>query len=72
METGAVKGDDTGSFLTAVLQGVQAKRGDGGGLRMAENAENTTFFSQAIRERVILHEREAFQLERGVSAKMAE
>ena len=61
MEAGAVEGDDAGGFLTAVLQGVQAKRSDGGGLRMAEDAENAAFFPETIRERVKHHGRIAFQ-----------
>ena len=52
MEAGAIVGDDAGGFLAAMLQRVQAERGDGGGIRMAENAEHAAFLAQAIGIRV--------------------
>src|SRR5580698_2369044 len=52
MEPLAVEGDDAGGFLAAVLQGMQAQRGDGGRVRMAENAENAALLAQTIRIRV--------------------
>ena len=45
VETLAVEGDDAGGFLAAVLQRVQAERGDGGGVGMAEDAEHAAFFA---------------------------
>jgi hypothetical protein len=36
----AVIGDDAGGFLAAMLEGVQAERGDSGGLGMAKDAEH--------------------------------
>ena len=48
MEALAVEGDDAGGFLAAVLQGVQAERGDGGGVGMAENAEHAAFLAQPV------------------------
>src|SRR3546814_14319349 len=35
-----VEGDDAGRFLTPVLQGVQAERGQRGGILVAEHAED--------------------------------
>ena len=52
MEPLAVERNDTGGFLAAVLQGVQAERGDGRGVRVAENAENAALLAQTIRIRV--------------------
>ena len=48
MEALAVVGDDAGGFLAAVLKRVQAERGDGGGVRMPEDAEDAAFFAQAV------------------------
>ena len=45
MEALAVEGDDAGGFLAAVLERVQAERGDGGGVGMAEDAEHAAFFA---------------------------
>ena len=44
----AVVGDDAGGFLAAVLQGVQAERGELGCVRMAEDAEDAAFLPQPI------------------------
>ena len=44
----AVEGDDAGGFLAAVLQRVQAERGDGGGIGMAEDAEHAAFLAQPV------------------------
>jgi hypothetical protein len=41
----AVKGNDAGCFLAAMLQRVQTERGDGGRIGMAENAEYAAFFA---------------------------
>jgi len=48
MEPMAVERDDAGSLLAAVLERVQAERGDGGGVRMAENAEDAAFLAQPV------------------------
>ena len=48
MEDVAVEGDDAGRFLAAMLQGVQAERRDGGGIRMAEDAEDAAFLAQRV------------------------
>ena len=45
MEALAVEGDDAGGFLAAMLQRVQAKRGDGGGVGMTEDAEYAAFLA---------------------------
>ena len=48
MEPLAVEGDDAGGFLAAVLEGVQAERGDRGGVGMAEDAEDAAFLAQPV------------------------
>ncbi len=48
VEPRAVERDDAGRFLAAMLEGVEAERRDGGGVGMAENAEDAAFFAQAI------------------------
>ena len=48
VKTGAVEGDDAGGLLAAVLEGVQPERGDGGGLGMAEDAENAAFLAKRV------------------------
>ena len=48
VEALAVEGDDAGRFLAAMLQGVQAERGDRGGVGMAEDAEDAAFLAQAV------------------------
>ncbi len=48
VEPCAVEGDDAGGLLAAVLQSVQAERGDGGGLGMAEDAEHAAFFAERV------------------------
>jgi hypothetical protein len=45
MEALAVEADDAGGFLAAMLERVQAERGDGGGVGMAENAEHAAFLA---------------------------
>ena len=45
----AVEGDDAGGLLAAVLQGVQAERGDRRGVGMTEDAEYAAFLVQAVR-----------------------
>ncbi len=48
METVTVEGDDAGGFLAAMLKGVKAERGDGGGIGMAENAEHAAFLAKRV------------------------
>ena len=48
VETFAVEGDDAGGFLAAMLKRMQAERGDGGGVGMAEDAEHAAFLAQAV------------------------
>ena len=48
----AVVSDDAGGFLAAMLQSVEAKRGDGGGVRMVKNAEDAALFAQSVAIRV--------------------
>ena len=44
----AVKGDDAGGFLAAMLEGVEAEGGERCRIGMAVNAEDTAFFPQAV------------------------
>ena len=44
----AVIGDDAGRLLAAMLQGMQAERGQRRGLGMAENAEHAAFLMQVV------------------------
>jgi hypothetical protein len=48
MEAVAIEGDDAGGFLAAMLERMQPKRGDGGGVGVAENAEYAAFLAQAV------------------------
>ena len=48
VEDVAVEGDDAGRLLAAMLKGVQAERGDGRGVRMAEDAEDAAFLAQRV------------------------
>src|SRR5215211_7110575 len=48
MKALTVETDDTGGFLPAMLQRVQAERGDGRGVRMVEDAEDAAFFPQPV------------------------
>ena len=59
MEALAVERDDAGRLLAAVLQGVQAERGDGGGVRMAEDAEDAAFLAQPVAVEVEVPSRSA-------------
>ena len=52
VEVVAVVGDDAGGLLAAVLEGVQAERGQRRGVLVAEDAEDPAFLAQAI---VIAH-----------------
>ena len=48
MEPLAVEGDDAGGLLAAMLERVQAERGDRGGVGMAENAEHAALLAQPV------------------------
>ncbi|GCC49131.1 hypothetical protein chiPu_0033490, partial [Chiloscyllium punctatum] len=48
VEAAAVERDDAGGFLAAVLQSVQAERGDRGGLGVAEDAEHAAFLAERV------------------------
>jgi hypothetical protein len=48
MEALAVEGDDAGRLLAAMLQGVQAERGERCGVGMAVDAEDTAFLPQPV------------------------
>ena len=44
----AVEADDAGGFLAAMLERVQAERGQGRGIGVAEDAEHAAFLMQAV------------------------
>ena len=48
IEALAVESDDARRFLAAMLEGVEAERGDRSGVGMAEDAEHPAFLAQAI------------------------
>ena len=48
VEAGAVEGDDAGRLLAAMLQGMQAERGQRRGVRMAEDAEDAALLVQLV------------------------
>jgi hypothetical protein len=48
MEPVAVEGGDPGRLLTAMLESVQPKGGDGGSVGMPVDAEHAAFFSEAV------------------------
>ena len=53
VELPAIVGDDAAGFLSAMLEGVQAERGDGGGVGVPKNTEDPAFlaeFSSSWRE----------------------
>ncbi len=52
IEAGAVKGDDAGRLLAAVLQGMETERGYRRGVGMAEDPEHPAFFAEAVGLRV--------------------
>ena len=52
VEALAVERDDAGGLLAAVLQGVEAERGDRGGVGMAEYAEHAALFAQPVGVRI--------------------
>ena len=53
----AVEGDDAGRFLAAMLEGVEAERGDRGRIGMAENAEDAAFLAQRVAVEIEVRER---------------
>ena len=64
MKPVAVKGDDAGGFLAAMLQGVQSERGDGGGFGMAENAEHAALLAQRVAFQIQIGEGEVRAVDR--------
>ena len=48
VEPHPVVGDDAGGLLAAVLQSVEAKRGDGGGVRMVKDSEDAALLAQPV------------------------
>ena len=48
MEMGSVEGDDAGALLAAVLERMQAEDGEGGGVGVAEHAENPAFLAELV------------------------
>ena len=48
VEALAVERNDAGGLLAAMLERVQAERGDGGGVRMAEDAEHPAFLAEPV------------------------
>ena len=48
MKAPAVVGDDARRLLAAVLERVQAERGDGGGILVVEDAEHAALLAQAV------------------------
>ncbi len=55
MKALAVKGDDAGGFLTAMLERMQAERRNCGRIRVAENAKHSAFLAQAVGVWIELH-----------------
>src|SRR5512132_1880566 len=62
METLAVERDNSSGFLTAMLERVQAKRGNGRRIGMAENAEYAPFLSQTAAVEIQLHGHDGLRL----------
>ena len=54
VEAGAVEAGDPGGFLPAMLQGVQAERGDRGGVGHVPDAEDAAFLVQGVVARVVV------------------
>ena len=52
VEALAVERDDAGGFLAAVLERMQAERGNRGGVGMAEDAEYSAFFAEPVRVKI--------------------
>ena len=52
VEADAVESDDAGGFLAAMLQGVQAKGGNRGGVGMIEDPEDAALLAQPVAVRV--------------------
>ena len=48
MEAVAVEGDDAGGLLAAMLQRMQPKRGQGGGVGLSEDAEDAALLAQPV------------------------
>jgi hypothetical protein len=52
MEAFAIERNDAGGFLPAVLERVQAERGDGSRVRVSEYAEDAALFTQPVAVKV--------------------
>ena len=48
VELPAVEGDDAAGFLAAMLEGVQAERGDGGGFGVPKNTKDPAFLAESV------------------------
>jgi hypothetical protein len=48
VEPDAVESDNAGGFLAAMLQRMQPERGNGGGVRMVEDAEDAALLAQPV------------------------
>ena len=59
VEDAPVEGDDAGRLLAAMLERVQAERGDRRGVRMAEDAEDAAFLAQRVAVEVEVRPAEA-------------
>ncbi len=55
MELFSIERDDTSRFLTAMLERMQAKRGEGGCIRVPEDAEDAAFFVQRVAIHIVGH-----------------
>ncbi len=59
MQVLTVAGDDTAAFLAAMLQRVKPEVGQVGGLRMAEDAEDSAFILKLVEHKVsFLHDKD--------------
>ncbi|MEY9414719.1 hypothetical protein ABIF69_001161 [Bradyrhizobium japonicum] len=54
VKAAAVVGDDAGGLLAAMLEGVETERGDGGGVRVAIDAEDAAFLAERVALQVVL------------------
>ncbi len=54
MEAAIVVGDDAGGFLAAMLKGVKPECGDGGGIRVPEDAEHAALFAERVAVKILV------------------
>ena len=52
MKALAVERDDAGGFLAAMLERMQAERGNRRGIGMAEDSEYSAFFAEPVRVKI--------------------